>query len=173
MARSAAEQKNGPTGISAIVASAMKKSLVHLIRRVQLGALRGRKLIGEHFGLGLIHESCNARQLGRSWSRRSAMAPRPRIFPGERGGDEGGDDAPSALAGMGQQIMHEVDAGVVEEGPIHGGIGPKRASASSFGVDGGGRQMRAFICSTRRMARQYMRSGASTRVGLPRGTAAS
>ncbi|MGY3619325.1 hypothetical protein ACVJGD_005521 [Bradyrhizobium sp. USDA 10063] len=34
MARSATEQKNGLAAISAIVVSAMKKSLVHLIRRV-------------------------------------------------------------------------------------------------------------------------------------------
>ena len=32
MARSATEQKNGLTAISAIVALAMKKSLIHLIR---------------------------------------------------------------------------------------------------------------------------------------------
>ena len=33
-----------------------------------------------------------------------------RIVLGEGGGDEGGDDAPALLAGMGQQVAHEVDA---------------------------------------------------------------
>src|SRR5438270_5921511 len=45
MARSAAEQKNGPTAISAIVASAMKKSLVHLIRRPQVFPVLGREVV--------------------------------------------------------------------------------------------------------------------------------
>ncbi|WP_247444823.1 hypothetical protein [Bradyrhizobium sp. 197] len=42
MARSATEQKNGLTAISAIAASAMKKSLVHLIRGPQVFPVLGR-----------------------------------------------------------------------------------------------------------------------------------
>src|ERR1700739_3714819 len=45
MARSAAEQRNGLTAISAIVVSAMRKSLVHLIRRVQMLPVLGRKVV--------------------------------------------------------------------------------------------------------------------------------
>jgi len=46
---------------------------------------------------------------------------RPRrfgIIPGKGGGDEGGDNAPPALAGMRQRVAHEVDAGVVEKPAI-------------------------------------------------------
>ncbi|WP_371817865.1 hypothetical protein [Bradyrhizobium sp. CCBAU 53421] len=69
MTHSAAEQKNGLTAISAIVVSAMKKSLVHLIRRVKVGAVRGREAhVGEHVGLGLVEERRELGQLGRNWS---------------------------------------------------------------------------------------------------------
>ncbi|MCS3453774.1 hypothetical protein M2222_009331 [Bradyrhizobium elkanii] len=45
MARSAAEQKNGLTAISVIVVSAMKKSLVHLIRRPLVFPVLGREVV--------------------------------------------------------------------------------------------------------------------------------
>ena len=38
---------------------------------------------------------------------------------GEGGGDEGGDDAPSALSGMGQGIAHEVDPAALPGGGEH------------------------------------------------------
>lgn len=34
---------------------------------------------------------------------------------GEGGGDEGGDDTAAALAGVGENVAHEVDPGAVEE----------------------------------------------------------
>ncbi len=34
---------------------------------------------------------------------------------GEGGGDEGGDDTAAALAGMRENVAHEVDPGAVEE----------------------------------------------------------
>ena len=68
-------RKNGPRrsrtkewtyAISAIVISVMKKSLVHLIRRVQLGPVRGREAhVGQHVGLGLIEERRELRQFYR------------------------------------------------------------------------------------------------------------
>lgn len=52
MTRSATEQKNG-LSVSAIVVSVLKKSLVHLIRRMQVGAVLSREAhVGEHVGLG-------------------------------------------------------------------------------------------------------------------------
>ena len=45
MARSAAEQKNGLTAISAVVVSATKKSLVHLIRRAQMVPMLGGEVV--------------------------------------------------------------------------------------------------------------------------------
>lgn len=42
-----------------------------------------------------------------------------RRLVGKGGGDEGGDDTPTALAGVGKNVPHEVDAGAVE--PIVGG----------------------------------------------------
>nr|WP_165421559.1 MULTISPECIES: hypothetical protein [unclassified Bradyrhizobium] len=45
MARSAAEQKNGLTAIPAILVSAMKKSLVHLIRRPQVVPVLGWNVV--------------------------------------------------------------------------------------------------------------------------------
>ena len=39
------------------------------------------------------------------------------VILGERGGDEGRDDAPAEPAGMRQHVAHEVDAGVVEKVP--------------------------------------------------------
>ena len=48
---------------------------------------------------------------GRIWSATRAIEPGGlRRLLGEGGGDEGGDDAPAALAGMRQRIAHEVNA---------------------------------------------------------------
>ncbi|MFK4380945.1 hypothetical protein ABIA40_000353 [Bradyrhizobium sp. USDA 223] len=104
MARSAAEQKNGLKAISAMVVPTMKKSLVHLIRGVQLGAvLRREGHVGQHIGLGLVEE---AGELG--WLRAELIGDIPPlrscglgIVLGKRSGDEGGDDVPSAFAGIG------------------------------------------------------------------------
>ena len=113
MARGAADQKNGLKAISAIVVLAMKNSLVHLIRRVQLGpVLRRERHIGQYIGLGLVEEAGELGQLGAELV--GTLAPlrlgRLGIVLGKGGGDEGGDDASPAFAGMGQRVAHEVQA---------------------------------------------------------------
>ena len=45
------------------------------------------------------------------------------VVLGEGGGDEGRDDAPAALAGMGQGVAHEVDAAALPGGVEHLGDG--------------------------------------------------
>ena len=79
----------------------MKKSLVHLIRGVQLGPmLRRERHVGEHIGLGLVEEAGQLRQLGTELIRN--LAPLGSgclgIVLGKGCGDEGGDDATAALA---------------------------------------------------------------------------
>ena len=44
------------------------------------------------------------------------------IVLGKGGGDEGGDDAPAALAGMGQRVAHEVNAGLLKKGSFGSSI---------------------------------------------------
>ncbi|MBB4264232.1 hypothetical protein GGD64_008305 [Bradyrhizobium sp. CIR3A] len=88
--------KNGRKAIAAIVVSAMKKSLVHLIRGVQLGAGRGsscrraRRLGvmhegGElgHFGTELIGDLAPLRLgcFGSSWAKAVAMKAKTRRRP--------------------------------------------------------------------------------------------
>jgi hypothetical protein len=48
---------------------------------------------------------------------------RLRIVLGKGGGDESGDDVPTALAGMSQRVAHEVDAATLPEGVEHLGDG--------------------------------------------------
>ena len=38
------------------------------------------------------------------------------IFPGKGGGDEGRDHTPALLAGMGQEVAHEVDPAALPGG---------------------------------------------------------
>ena len=57
MARSAAEQKNGLTAISAIVVSARKKSLVHLIRRAQVIPMLGREVVEASSAFAILDEA--------------------------------------------------------------------------------------------------------------------
>ena len=56
--------------------------------------------------------------LGRSWSATLRHCARGGlgVVLGEGGGDEGGDDAPAALAGMRQHVAHEVDAAALPGG---------------------------------------------------------
>ena len=66
--------------------------------------MRGREAYpGEHVGLGLVEEGGKLRQFGAELVG-DAPPLRPRGFGvilGKSVGDEGGDDAPSAVAGMG------------------------------------------------------------------------
>ena len=88
------------------------------IGRVQLGAVRGREAhVGEHVSLGLVEEG----KLRQFRTELVGDAPplrlcRLRVVLGKGGADEGGDDAPSALAGMRQRVAHEVHAAALPSG---------------------------------------------------------
>ena len=74
------------------------------VGRVQLGAVLRRKAhIGEHVGLGFIHEDGKLGQFGPELVGNLApLSPGGfGIVLGKSGGNEGGDDAPAALAGHG------------------------------------------------------------------------
>ena len=72
----------------------------------------GKARVGEHVGLGLIHESGELGQLGPEL----IGDPAPlrlggvRAVLGESCRHEGGDDAPAALAGVGESVAHGVDS---------------------------------------------------------------
>ena len=88
-------------------------------------AARGKRHVGEHVGLGLVHQGGELRQLGAQLI--GDLAPLRAgglgVVLGEGGGDEGGDDAPAALAGMGERVAHEVDAAALPGGAEHLGDG--------------------------------------------------
>jgi len=74
------------------------------VGRVQLGAVLRRKAhIGEHVGLGFIHEDGKLGQFGpEPVGNLAPLSPGGfGIVLGKSGGNEGGDDAPAALAGHG------------------------------------------------------------------------
>ena len=94
--------------------------------RMQLGAVRDREgHVGENVVLGLVHEGGEFRRLGPELV--GDLAPlgggAVRILLGEGGSDEGRDDAPALLAGMGQQVAHEVDAAALPCGAEDAGRG--------------------------------------------------
>ena len=72
---------------------------------MQLGAMCRREVhVGENVVLGLVHEGRELRCLGPELV--GDLAPLGAsglgVLLGEGGGDEGGDDAPALVAGMGQ-----------------------------------------------------------------------
>ena len=79
--------------------------------------LLGEAHVGEDVFLRLIQEGSELRQLGAHLV--GDLAPLgpggAGVVLGEGGGDEGRDDAPAVLAGMGQRVAHEVHPGAVEE----------------------------------------------------------
>lgn len=85
----------------------------------QLGAMRRREAhIGQHVGLGVVWER---RELRQFWAQLigDATPLRPRglgIVLRKPGGDERGDDAASALAGVRKDVTHEVDAAALPGG---------------------------------------------------------
>ena len=84
--------------------------------QVHLGAMRGWKgHVGEHIGLGLVHERGELRQLGVQLIGDPAplCAGRFGIVLDEGGGDESGDHAPTLFADMRQHVAQ--NAGVVEK----------------------------------------------------------
>ena len=73
--------------------------------------------VGQHIGLGLIEDGG---EFGHLWpdlvgDGTPLQAGGLWRLLGKGGGDEGGDDTAAALAGMGQDVTHEVYAGAVEE----------------------------------------------------------
>ena len=77
--------------------------------------------VGQHVGLGLVHEGGELRHLGPELIGDAAPlgAGGFGVVLGEGGGDEGRDDAAAALAGMGQHVAHEVDAAALPGGAQH------------------------------------------------------
>jgi hypothetical protein len=65
--------------------------------------------------------NCNVRHLGPDLIGDVAplLACRLGVVLGEGGGDEGRDDPPALLAGMGQGVPHEVDAAALPGGAEH------------------------------------------------------
>jgi hypothetical protein len=65
---------------------------------------------GENIGFGLIHQHGELCHLGSELIGHLTPlgAGRFSVFLGKGGGDEGGNDTPAVLAGMGQHIAHEV-----------------------------------------------------------------
>lgn len=89
------------------------------VGRMKLGPmLFGKGHVGEHILFGTIHQRGEFRHLRPDLVGDIAPlgARSLRSILGEGRGDEGGDDAPTALPGMGERIAHEVDPGAVEKG---------------------------------------------------------
>ena len=95
------------------------------VGRVLLDAMLGREgHAGDHIGLGLVRG-------GELWQLGAELvgdvAPlrpdRIGIVLGKGGGDESGDDAPTALAGMSQRVAREVDAATLPGDVEHLGDG--------------------------------------------------
>ena len=85
---------------------------------MQLGAvLDGEAHVGEHIGLGVVHQGGKLGDAGPRLVGDLAplFARGLSVVLGEGGADPGGDDAPLGPAGIGERVAHEVDAGVVEK----------------------------------------------------------
>lgn len=83
------------------------------VSRVQLGAVLLREShVGQHVGLGVVHDCRQLRHLGPDLVGDGAPLYGRGLgrLLGEGGGDESRDDAAPALAGMRQHVPHEVDA---------------------------------------------------------------
>ncbi len=91
--------------------------------------LLGEGHVGQHIGLGVVHDGGEFRDLGPDLIGNGTPlnAGRRRRLLGKRGGDEGGDDAPPALSGMGEHVAHEVDAAALPCGAEHLGDGSLQA----------------------------------------------
>ena len=99
--------------------------LVDLIRGMQLGAVDGREAhIGEHVGLGFVQQGGQLWHFGADLigDVTPLLACSLGVVLGESGGDEGGDHPPALLAGMGKDVAHKMDAGVVEKGTRDEGL---------------------------------------------------
>jgi len=87
--------------------------------------LRREGHLGEHIGLGLVEEASKLGQLGAELIGDPAPLGGARrcVILGKGGGNEGGDDAPPALARMRQRVAHEVHAATLPTGAKHLGHG--------------------------------------------------
>ena len=83
----------------------------------------------QHVGFGLVHQGGQLGDLGSDLiGDLTPLAPRGfGIFLGKRGGDEGGDDTTTLLAGVGRHIAHEVHAAALPGGVQH--LGHRRLEA--------------------------------------------
>jgi hypothetical protein len=100
------------------------------IGRVQLGAMGGREAhVGEHVGLGFVHQRGELGQLRAQLIGDPApLAARRRgVVLGEGGSDERRDDPPAALSGVGQNVAHEVNAAALPARVGH--LGGRRLDA--------------------------------------------
>jgi hypothetical protein len=96
------------------------------VGRVQLDAmLPGESHVGQHVGLGLVHDGGELGHLGADLVGDGAPLAAGSLgsLLREGSGDEGAGDPPPALAGMGQDIAHEVHAAALPGGAQHLGDG--------------------------------------------------
>lgn len=86
----------------------------------------GERHVGQYIGLRLIQQGCQLGEFGPHLIGHGSPLPAGSLggFPREGGGDEGGDDAPAALAGMGQRIAHEVHVAALPGGTQQLGLPP-------------------------------------------------
>jgi len=87
--------------------------------------LPGEGHVGQHVGLGLVHDGGELGHLGADLVGNGPPLADGRLRGLVREGrsDEGAGDATSAFAGMGQHVAHEVDAAPLPGGAQHLGDG--------------------------------------------------
>ena len=89
---------------------------------MQLGPVSGREVhVGQHIGLGFVHEGGEFRQFGAQLV--GDLAPlrlgRLGVLLCEGGGDEGRSDPATVAPGMGEQVAHQMHTAALPGG--HGG----------------------------------------------------
>ena len=118
--------KNGPTSVDhACPALDLAVEAFQWIGAVQLHPVLGWEVhVGQHIRLGAVHQNGKLGQLRPELIGNGAPLPGGihRIILREGRGDEGRDDTPATLAGMGQSITHEVDAAALPCGGENLGI---------------------------------------------------
>src|SRR5580704_885116 len=113
------------------------------IGRVKLDpVLGGEAHVSEHVGLGVVYQGGELWQLGPELVGNAAPLGTGLlgIVLGEGGGDECRDHAPSAPAGMGQGVAHEVDPAALP--------GPTSAAAATRGQSACSKSLPCAPCST-------------------------
>ena len=98
-----------PTTLVRRLISPLRRS-IGLVECSRRAVFLGEGHVGQHVGLGLVHE---VGQLGRLGAELIGhLAPLGRgglgVLLGKGGGDEGRHHAPAGLTGMGQEVAHEV-----------------------------------------------------------------